>query len=128
MLFRSLIITRRFGDARSKHKEAPMEILRAPAVGRVCTEDKKVFIVVKAISEWCKENGVTAKALREEMDSAGYMVDANNKYYIGSGTTIPSTQTRCYELKYNKLFDGKALTIVQTGDGVQTQSPIQGTA
>ncbi len=122
-----LIITKKFGDARSKHKEAPMELLRAPAVGRVCTEDKRVYIVVKAISEWCKEHGVATKALREEMDSAGYMIDANSRTYIGSGTTVASTQTRCYELKYNKLFDGKALSIVQTVDGVQTQTQFEGT-
>ena len=127
-----LIITKHFGDARSKHKEAPMEILRGPAIGRVCTEDKKVYIAAKAISDWCKDNGVTPAAIREEMDRAGYIVydhDGNpsHRVYIGSGTTVPSGQARCYEIKYHKLFDGKALAIVQTDAGVITETQLDGT-
>ena len=49
-----LIITKHFGDARTGHKEHPMEQLRAAAVGRVCTEDKRVYVTVKAVTDWCK--------------------------------------------------------------------------
>ena len=123
-----LIITKHFGDARAKHKENPMEILRAPAIGRVCTEDKKVYITAKAVSDWCKDAGVPPAAMKEEMDKSGYLVaqpDGNfyPRIYLGSGSTVPSGQARCYEIKYNKLFDGKALALVETEDGVVTESP-----
>jgi hypothetical protein len=126
-----LIITKHFGDGRGKVKEHPMENLRGPAIGRVCTEDKKVYIAAKAVADWCKESGVTTSAMKEELDRSGYLIydpDGNpsHKVYIGSGTTVPSGQARCYEIKYHKLFDGKALALVQSGDGVVTQRPAEG--
>ena len=122
-----LIITKHFGDARSKHKENPMEILRAPAVGRVCTEDKKVFITVKAVSDWCKDAGVPPAAMKEELNKTGYLITqsdgtTNPRKYLGSGSTVPSGASRCYEIKYHKLFDGKALALIKTDDGVITES------
>ena len=121
-----LIITGKLNDARSKTKEPPLELLRAPAVGRVCTEDRKVYITVKAISDWCKEFGVAPSALREEMDRANYLIYAadgnvSHRVYLGAGTTVPSGQSRCYEIKYDKLFDGKSLAIVQTDTGISTE-------
>ena len=108
-----------------------MEMLRGPAIGRVCTEDKKVFVTYKAVAAWCKDNGVTAAAMKDELDRSGYMVytadgQPSQKIYIGSGTTVPSGQARCYEFKYRKLFDGKALAIVKTEDGVVTQTKLEG--
>ena len=127
-----LIITKHMGDGRAKTKEQPMEILRGPAIGRVCTDDKKVFINTKAVSDWCKDHGVTPAAMKEEMDRAGYLIydsegNPSHKLYIGSGTTVPSGQSRCYEIKYHKLFDGKALAIVKTDDGVVTETKLDGT-
>lgn len=126
-----LIITKHFGDGRAKTKEHPMEMLRGPAIGRVCTEDKKVYVTYKAVADWCKDNGVTAAAMKDELDRSGYMVytadgQPSQKIYIGSGTTVPSGQARCYEFKYRKLFDGKALAIVKTEDGVVTQTKLEG--
>ena len=125
-----MIITKHFGDSRAKTKEQPMEILRGPAIGRVCTDDKKVYVTVKSISEWCKEHGVTPAAMREELDRDGYLVyqadgTVNPRIYLGSGTTVPSGQARCYELKYHKLFDGKALALVETDSGVKTETKLE---
>ncbi len=123
-----LIITMRFGDARAKKKEAPMEMLRAPAIGRVCTEDKKVYITSKAVNDWCKEHGVAPAAMKEELDIGGYLIYHADgkpaaKCYIGSGTTVPSGQTRCYEFNYGKLFgDNAPLNIVETDEGVATET------
>jgi hypothetical protein len=124
-----LIITKHFGDSRAKSKEHPMEQMRGPAIGRVCTEDKKVYITAKAVSDWCKEHGVTPAAMKEEMDKAGYLIhhpDGNHpRVYIGSGTTVPSGQARVFEIKYHKLFDGKALSLVETEDGVVTETAVE---
>jgi hypothetical protein len=35
---------------------------------------------------------------------------------IGAGSTLPSSQARCYELNYYKLFHGKSLTLVHNSD------------
>jgi hypothetical protein len=123
-----LIITKRFGDSRVKHKEAPMEMLRGPAVGRVCTEDKKVYITAKSVNDWCKENGVAPAAMKEELDRDNYLIytaegKPSHKCYIGSGSTIPSGQSRCYEFKYGKLFgDTAPLHLVETDSGVMTET------
>lgn len=122
-----LIITKHFGDARTGHKELPMEQLRAAAVGRVCTEDKKVYVTVKAVTDWCKENGVTASELREEMDRTGLLLlghdgKQSQMIRIGGGSTVPSSAARCYEFNYRKLFDGTALSIVQNNGNATTSA------
>jgi hypothetical protein len=121
-----LIITKHFGDARTGHKEHPMEQLRAAAVGRVCTDDKKVYVTVKAVTDWCKENGVAASELREELDRNNYLVlntdgKPGHKIRIGSGTTIISSPATCYEFNYRKMFDGTALSIVQSHGKTTTE-------
>ena len=65
--------------------------------------------------------------MKEELDKTGYLVTQsdgtyNPRKYLGSGTTVPSGSARCYEIKYNKLFDGKALALIETEDGVTTES------
>lgn len=126
-----LIITKHFGDARAKTKEMPMELLRAPAVGRVATEDQKVYITSKAVNDWCKDHGVTPTALREELDKDGYLIYTSegkptHKIYIGSGTTVPSGQSRCYEFQYSKLFgDSAPLHLVETEEGLQTETTLE---
>ena len=121
-----LIITKHFNDARSKNKEHPQEQLRAPAAGRVCTEDKKVYINVTAVNDYCKENNIPPSVMRDELEEEGYLLRSHDgapsqKIYIGLGTTYPSGQSRCYEFKYHKLFDGKALAIVDDGSQVHTE-------
>jgi len=111
-----LIVTKRLGNANAK-KEDSTFMLRAPAVGRICTDDQKAFVTIKSVSEWCKEFGVAPGAMREELDRAGYLVyqadgTFNPRMYIGQGSTIPSGLARCYELNFNKLYYGKALALV----------------
>jgi hypothetical protein len=113
-----LIVTKRLGNANTK-KEDSAFMLRAPAVGRICTDDQKAYITIKSVSEWCKEFGVTPGAMREELDRGGYLVyqadgKPNKAMYIGQGSTIPSGLSRCYELNFNKLYYGKALALVPT--------------
>jgi len=123
-----LIITKHFADSRTKAKEHPMEALRGPAVGRVATDDKKIFVTVKAVSDWCKDHGIAPSAMKEEMDRAGYLIytadgQPSNRVVLGSGSTVPSGQARCYEIKFNKLFGGRApLTLVKKDEThVETQ-------
>jgi hypothetical protein len=104
-----LIITKRFGDARTGHKEYPMEKLHAEAVGRVCTEDKKVYVTAKAVTDWCNENGVPTAMIHNEMVRQGYASlcsgrIATRKITLGKGTDVPSAQARCFELDYDKLY------------------------
>ena len=121
-----LIVTKRLGNANAK-KEDSAFILRAPAVGRICTDDQKAFVTIKSVSEWCKEFGVAPGAMREELDRAGYLVyqadgTFNPRMYIGQGSTIPSGLARCYELNFNKLYYGKALSLVPNEQAKEAKS------
>jgi hypothetical protein len=111
-----LIITKRLGSANT-HKEESQTPLRNSPAGRLCTDDKKAFITVKAVSDWCKEFSVAPAAMRDELDRAGYLVfqangEPNRRMYIGQGSTVPTGLTRCYELKYHKLMYGVSLAEV----------------
>ena len=111
-----LIVTRKMHN-NSANKEDPQVLLKSAAVGRVCTEDKKAFVTIKAVTDWCKDNNVAPSAIRDELDRAGYLVyqadgSVNPRMYIGKGSNVPTGQARCYELKYHKLMDGSGLTEV----------------
>ena len=111
-----LIVTKRLGSANT-HKEESQTPLRNSPAGRLCTEDKKAFITVKAVSDWCKDHSVTPAALRDELDRAGYLIfqpngEPNRRMYIGQGSTVPTGLSRCYEIKYHKLMDGVSLAEV----------------
>jgi len=112
-----LIVTKRLGHGNTR-KEDPAVMLRGPAIGRVCTEDERAFISRSAIGDWCQENGVAPKAMRSELDRAGYLVFQADgahslRLHLGQGSTVPSGQTRCYELKYNKLMTGGSISVVE---------------
>jgi len=124
-----LIVTRRFssGRGRTAQKEVPLEPLRGAAVGRVCTEDKIVYVATQAVADWCKDIRITVSSFREALDKAGYLIadgDGNIalRRYLGAGTTVPSGQVSCYEFSYNKLFSQDGLSITETEDGVTLQA------
>lgn len=112
-----LIVTKRIGHGSSR-KEDPAVMLRGPAAGRVCTEDERAFISHSAMADWCGEAGVAPKAMRSELDRAGYLVPQADgspsvRMHLGKGSTVPSGQTRCYELKYNKLMASGNISVVE---------------
>ena len=109
-----LIVTRRLGNGNSRKEDSAM-MLRAPAVGRVCTEDEKAFLTKKSVSDWCKENAVAPKAIKEQMDSTGY-INSEKSMYIGQGSTTPTALSRCYEINYHRLFESEGLSIIADGD------------
>ena len=113
-----LIVTKRLGSANTTKEDTSMPLRSVPA-GRLCTEDKKAFITVKSMTDWCKENSVTPASIREELDNAGYLImqptgEPNKRMYIGQGSTIPSGMARCYELNYHKLMDGVGVGLATT--------------
>jgi hypothetical protein len=69
--------------------------------------------------------------MKEELDRGGYLVynadgKPASKCYIGSGTTVPSGQARCYEFNYSKLFgDNAPLNLVETDEGVATETLLE---
>ncbi len=119
-----LIITKHFLDGRQTRGsnahlvEAPLEPLRHDAVGRVCTVDKLFYVTVAAVRTWCKERDLPPARLRDEMDRSGALElnaagEAIHTVTIGSGSTVPSSQARCYRLAYDLMFNGSpALKVV----------------
>lgn len=122
-----LIITRGSGAPNTKNAEAPMEQLRGPAAGRICTDDRTAVISVQALAEYCKDYNLTPSALRDEMDRSGLLLrGADGKpgriVALGAGTTLPSIRTRCYDLNYSMLFGGAGLKLVKANGGVTTEA------
>ena len=123
-----LIVTKRLGSANTNKEDTSMP-LRAPPAGRLCTEDRKAFISVKALADWCKENSVAPKALRDELDNSGYLImqptgEPNKRMYLGQGSTIPSGMSRCYELKYHKLMDGVGVGLATAPEKADTTANV----
>ena len=125
-----LIITKNMGDGR-KDRQVPLEPLRSEHVGRVAIEDKRVYINVKAVKDWCTEHGVKHNEFIKELDEGGYIRPTpdnktSTKVYLGAGTTVASGQSRCYEIHYHKMFGSNApLHLVETDNGVSTENMIE---
>mgnify|MGYP000126643260 CR=1 FL=1 len=111
-----LIVTKRLGHASSNKEDSSMPLRAAPA-GRLCTDERKAYLTCASVLDWCKENNVTAAAIRDELDKSGYLVyspdgEINRRMYIGQGSKIPTGSQRCYEIKYHKLMDGVSMSEV----------------
>lgn len=124
-----LIITKTRGDLRKGNQQHPLEQLRGPALGRICTDDRTAIIAAQAIAEYCKENSLAPSAMRDEMDRSGLMLRGPNGELgrtaaLAAGTTMPGVKARCFDLNYDKLFGGAGLRIVEAGDKV-TIEPVK---
>jgi hypothetical protein len=120
-----LIVTKHVNDGRSSVQEMPLAQIRGPVVGRVCTEDKVVYLASAAITEYCKDNGIQPSAIREEMDRANLLVPfPNGKLHhtvrLGAGTTEASTVCRAYQLNYDLLYYGKSLKLAVNNQQTKT--------
>ena len=119
-----LIVTTTQGDGRSD-RLTPMAHLRADAVGRVIIDDKKFYLATAAVSEWCKDNGAIAKEIYAEMERAALIVKGVNgtkttvSKRLGSGTNLPSTLCRCYELDYEQLYEQIGIPEIQADEETQ---------
>jgi len=114
-----LIITKRFGDGRTKNAEMPLEPIRGNPVGRVATDDKVVLVTAASLAEYCKQNSLAQSAAKDEMARSGLLV-GSKKAKIGAGSTVMSSQARCYELDYNRLLGGSHLHLVKTDNEKQS--------
>lgn len=76
--------------------------LRRKPVGRLLREEGLLYISLPAIRDWCAEHRTSAKKLRQAADDAGVLV-GERKFYIGKGTTIPTGQSYCLVIDWNKL-------------------------
>ena len=116
-----MIITKDIRDGRSEADEQPLETLRSTPVGRIALNAKKIYVQSKAISDWCKEHGVPPTLMRKELDRTGILLHTaegkpSKVMRIGTGTTVLSGPSACYEFNFNMLLgsgNGTQLRIVQ---------------
>lgn len=104
-----IIVTKHAGSRGAQ--EVPLETLRHEPVARIATLDKKVYVSVRSIAEWGKQNGAEATAFRNLLDKHGYVKHAMGRdvsgafnFRLGGGTSIPTGASRCLELDYSKVF------------------------
>jgi len=106
-----IITTKRVGDGRAGDRAIEMSasIIRGAPIGRVATEDKKVFLSCRSLADWCKEVDYPVSAIKSEMSRTGLLIfQASGRpsrvMRLGTGTTVASSPCACYELNYNMLY------------------------
>lgn len=116
------VTTEQFNDARTGIVyEVDSKEVRWP-ICRIARGDKKMFVVHKHLVEWCGERNVHVKWFKDELDKRGLLKldkshNQTTKVSIFKGTSLPSTQTTCVELDYDRLMGrtaGSNLTVVNT--------------
>jgi len=106
------IITKNVLDLRNRGQaEVPIDQSRGEPFARKATEAKRFFISATALRTWSKENHISPSALREALDSEGYIVHVKGRgepsgafnFRLGQGTTRTTGLARCFELDYAKV-------------------------
>jgi Domain of unknown function (DUF927) len=106
-----------------RHSDEPVlndKILGAPAA-RHALEDRKFFVTMNAVKDWCKENKITAKEFVSKMAQKGAIAttpeydpkrknvsELCRRMNIANSTAIVSGQCPCLELDYASVT-GKVL-------------------
>lgn len=100
----SVITTKHFptGKPRTYTLEVPHDPLKTKPQARIAVEDRKMFVSVAALQDWCKEYNQDYVQVKAKMKADNYVV-AEKREYIGKGTTIHAGQLRCLELNYDKV-------------------------
>ncbi len=109
-LVQHTIVTNYFRDGRQKiDGERVVEPLREP-LARNATEDRRFFVTIKAIQDWCVLKRIDPAWLLGHLQKQGYVLGEPTRQRITKGTKISGIQARCIELDYDKL-DGEALQL-----------------
>ena len=75
---------------------------KAPA-GRMIAEKDVLYVSITALHEVCNNRQISFNRMKDAVQGAGWMIDANTKYYLGKGTNITAAQTRCWMLSASKV-------------------------
>lgn len=78
------------------------KVVGAP-VGRVLMDLGEAYLAVNSVKEWCTKRCIGYDRIRESLESAGILVNADAKYYLGKGTKLPTGQMRCWKIDWSKI-------------------------
>lgn len=113
----SIIVTKHFpqGRPRSGELEVPQEPLRGKPQARIALVDKKMFVSVAALQEWCKEYNQDYVQVRAKLKEDSYVL-LEKRESIGKGTNVHAGQLRCFEFNYDKVV-GNLHSVKNASDG-----------
>lgn len=111
---RGLIVTLADPKPLEKVSFAPGYAAPTAATGRVILSTGDLFFPVSTIKRWCAERNYDMGLYKEGLQNCGLLVDDARKYYIGKGTNVPSTQARCWHIKWPDVVSHLAV-VSQSG-------------
>ncbi len=97
----SIIVTNIAKDARIGVQPDHV-IIRSKPVGRVLRESGEFYIDISAIRDWCAEHRASYRRIKSAVSEMGILL-GEKKFYLGKGTTMPTGQSYCLLLDWNKL-------------------------
>ena len=62
-----------------------------------------MLVSVSAIKDWCVENRVNYRALRDSLIKVGAILEGDKRFTLGKGTTFTTPQQRCWLLDLKKI-------------------------
>lgn len=115
------VVTKWFRDGRV-HRDKTNEFvdesrLRNP-IARHAVEDRVFMVTTSGLAEWCKERGIAAGWLKDELDKRGYVVPPIGKDLyrdrITKGTNIAGAPAAVLKFEYDRIADSPALPKAET--------------
>ncbi len=104
-----IIVSQNLGDSRTK-VEAVINPRAAPAA-RIAVKAQAAFISARHFQQWCTENDVSAREMREYLYKAGVFINAEGtgkRTALGRGTDCPTAQETVIHVKFDALLPSLA--------------------
>lgn len=114
----AILLTRKFPQG-VRGSGTPIEVgyekpRRGVAV-RIATEDRRLYVSVDAVDEWCAKHNTNKPGFVQSLLNEGFLkltvdlarrkdASAPCRLNLGKGTSEPTGQVRCYEVDYDAVF------------------------
>lgn len=71
----------------------------------------RVFLSARAVTEWCADKRVDLGDFAKGLVDNGILLDRRHRFRLGRGTTVTSTQQRCWVLDATKFGDNNGIPV-----------------
>ena len=121
-VFPGLIVTDEAGSVTQSVPLAPgFSTPRGGITGRMVTRENMVWIPVTVIKEFCVKTGIDLRGFRDALLAKAFLLDFNERYYLGRGTRIPSGRPTCWRM----VGDGLASKVAEVAKGPLNVIPLR---
>lgn len=118
----NILVINNESDARSGLFEIPLKEPRGELMVRYEPDTNHMFVTVKAFREWCSENQISYKGVKELMMGAGVVIRGEVKKCMSKGMAVKSPAVWALDIDCTKITEFNINNLVPEG-GLKLEEP-----